>query len=47
MVDALVWQAALPVPGFEVTDAPMNIPMLVIIFRRLPAVIGTEFGLPK
>ncbi len=30
-------QAALPVPSFEVAHAPMNIPMLVILFGRLPA----------
>ena len=37
VIDALMWQTALPIPSFEVAHAPMNIPMLVILFGRLPA----------
>jgi hypothetical protein len=37
VIDALMRKAALPIPSFEVAHAPMNIPMLVILFGRLPA----------
>ena len=36
VIDALMWQAALPVSGFEVTNTPVNIPILVILFTGFP-----------
>jgi hypothetical protein len=37
MIDTLMWQAALPIPSFEVTNTPINIPILVILFVGFPA----------
>jgi hypothetical protein len=37
VINALMRQAALPVPSFEVSNAPKNVPILIILFMGFPA----------